>query len=212
MECLTEELGRLQKDLVRQEALASQRGKVIAELKDEACTQWASGLLAFQRRASRAFPDLSSTSSSLIRRLKDLLPRLRLMQVPRHFLIVLPCLVILGFLRGLVLLVRLLGLRLLTPPLPQTGAQRLAFRLCLFFFWGILARSLGFCIDSYFDYFLIYHDLLINFFAPFLISLILIAWFSSSEVLLERLHSANRLLSFLGPWWLGLFELLRSAN
>ena len=29
--------------------------------------------------ASRAFPDLSSTSSSLMRRLKDLLPRLRLM-------------------------------------------------------------------------------------------------------------------------------------
>ena len=31
---------------------------MIAELKDEACTQWASGWLAFQRRASRAFPDL----------------------------------------------------------------------------------------------------------------------------------------------------------
>ena len=31
---------------------------MIAELKDEACTQWASELLAFQRRASRAFPDL----------------------------------------------------------------------------------------------------------------------------------------------------------
>ena len=30
---------------------------MIAELKDEACTQWASGWLAFQRRASRAFPD-----------------------------------------------------------------------------------------------------------------------------------------------------------
>ena len=45
-------------DLVRQEALASQRGEVIVELKDEACTQWASGWLAFQRRASRAFPDL----------------------------------------------------------------------------------------------------------------------------------------------------------
>ena len=58
MECLTEELGRLQRDLARQEALASQRGEVIVELKDEACTQWASGWLAFQRRASRAFPDL----------------------------------------------------------------------------------------------------------------------------------------------------------
>ena len=31
---------------------------MIAELKDEACTQWASGWLAFQHRASRAFPDL----------------------------------------------------------------------------------------------------------------------------------------------------------
>ena len=58
VECLTEELGRLQMDLARQEALASWRGEVIAELKDEACTQWASGWLVFQRRASRAFPDL----------------------------------------------------------------------------------------------------------------------------------------------------------
>ena len=31
---------------------------MIAELKDEACTQWASVWLAFQRRASGAFPDL----------------------------------------------------------------------------------------------------------------------------------------------------------
>ena len=58
VECLKEELGRLRMDLARQEALASRRGEVIEELKDEACTQWASGWLAFQRRASRAFPDL----------------------------------------------------------------------------------------------------------------------------------------------------------
>ena len=58
VECLTEELGKLRMDLARKEALASQRGEVITELKDEACTQWASGWLAFQRRASRAFPDL----------------------------------------------------------------------------------------------------------------------------------------------------------
>ena len=58
MERLTKELGRLRMDLARQEALASRRGEVIAELKDEACTQWASGWLAFQRQASRAFPDL----------------------------------------------------------------------------------------------------------------------------------------------------------
>ena len=38
VECLTEELGRLQMDLPRQEALASRRGEVIAKLKDEACT------------------------------------------------------------------------------------------------------------------------------------------------------------------------------
>ena len=31
---------------------------MIAELKDEACTQWASGWLAFQRQASLAFPNL----------------------------------------------------------------------------------------------------------------------------------------------------------
>ena len=58
VECLTEELGQLRMDLERQEALASRKGEVIAELRDEACTQWASGWLAFQRRASRAFQDL----------------------------------------------------------------------------------------------------------------------------------------------------------
>ena len=31
---------------------------MITELKDEAYTQWASRWLAFQRRASKAFPDL----------------------------------------------------------------------------------------------------------------------------------------------------------
>ena len=58
VECLTKELDKLRMDLERQEALASWRGEVIAELRDEACTQWASGWLVFQRRASRAFPDL----------------------------------------------------------------------------------------------------------------------------------------------------------
>ena len=110
--------------------------KEITQPNPTACTQWASGWLAFQRRASRAFPDLSSTSCSLMRRLKDLLPTLRLMQVPRCFLIVFPYLVILGFLQGLVLLLCLLGLRLLTPPLPQAGPQRLAFRHSLFFFFA----------------------------------------------------------------------------
>ena len=31
---------------------------MIAELRDKACTQWASGWLAFQRKASQAFPNL----------------------------------------------------------------------------------------------------------------------------------------------------------
>ena len=31
---------------------------MIAELRDEVCTQWAFGWLAFQYRASNAFPDL----------------------------------------------------------------------------------------------------------------------------------------------------------
>ena len=47
MERLTEERDKLRMDLKRQEALASWRGEVIAELKDEACTQWASGWLTF---------------------------------------------------------------------------------------------------------------------------------------------------------------------
>ena len=38
MERLTEELDKLRMDLERQEALASRRGEVIAELRDEACT------------------------------------------------------------------------------------------------------------------------------------------------------------------------------
>ena len=135
VERLMEELGRLRMDLARQEALASQRGEVIAELKDEACTQWASRWLAFQRWASRAFPDLEFNIQLLIRRLKDLLPRLRLMRAPRCFqgpLIVLPCLVILGFLRGLALLHCLLGLCLLTPLLPKVGARSQASRLFFF--------------------------------------------------------------------------------
>ena len=58
VERLTEELGRLRMDLERKEALVSRRGEVIAELRYEACTQWASRWLAFQCRTSRAFPDL----------------------------------------------------------------------------------------------------------------------------------------------------------
>ena len=47
VERLIEELGKLRVDLERQEALASQRNEVIVELRDEACTQWASRWLAF---------------------------------------------------------------------------------------------------------------------------------------------------------------------
>ena len=39
VEGLTEDLGRLWMDLAKQVALANQRGEVINELKDEACTQ-----------------------------------------------------------------------------------------------------------------------------------------------------------------------------
>ena len=58
VECLTEELDKLRMNLARHEALASRRGEVRAELKDEAYTQWASWWLAFQRQASRDFPYL----------------------------------------------------------------------------------------------------------------------------------------------------------
>ena len=58
VERLTEELGKLRVDLQRQKALDSQRAEAIVELRDKACTQWAFGWLAFQHRASRAFPDL----------------------------------------------------------------------------------------------------------------------------------------------------------
>ena len=38
--------------------MVSQRDGVIAELRDEACTLWASRWLAFQRRAAKDFPGL----------------------------------------------------------------------------------------------------------------------------------------------------------
>ena len=102
VECLTEELGRLWMDLARQEALASRRGEVIAELTRPVSNGLPGGL-----PLNVGLPELSQTQSStfsfLMRRLKDLLPRLRLMWAPRCFqgpLIVLPCLAILGFLQG----------------------------------------------------------------------------------------------------------------
>ena len=38
--------------------MVSHRDGVIAELRDEACTLWASGWLAFQRRVAKAFSSL----------------------------------------------------------------------------------------------------------------------------------------------------------
>ena len=58
VECLTEECHGLRGDLHRQETLVVQRDEVIARLRDEACTQWASGWLAFQRKAANAYPSL----------------------------------------------------------------------------------------------------------------------------------------------------------
>ena len=55
---LAEECDALRGDLQRQEAMISQRDGVIAELRDEACTLWASRWLAFQRRAAKAFSGL----------------------------------------------------------------------------------------------------------------------------------------------------------
>ena len=58
MERLVEECNALREDLQRREAMVSLRDGVIAELRNEACTLWASGWLAFQCRAAKAFPGL----------------------------------------------------------------------------------------------------------------------------------------------------------
>ena len=55
VERLTEECNTLRGDLQRQEAMPSQRDGVIAELRDEAYTLWASKWLAFRRRTAKAF-------------------------------------------------------------------------------------------------------------------------------------------------------------
>ena len=54
MESLAEECKALLGDLQRQEAMVSQRDRVITKLRDEACTLWASGWLGFRRRAAKA--------------------------------------------------------------------------------------------------------------------------------------------------------------
>ena len=58
VERLAEECNVLCRDLQRQEAMVSHRDGVIAELRDEACTLWASGWLAFRCRVAKAFPGL----------------------------------------------------------------------------------------------------------------------------------------------------------
>ena len=58
MEHLAEECNVLPEDLQRRKAMISQRDGVIAKLRDEACTLWASGWLVFRRRATKAFPGL----------------------------------------------------------------------------------------------------------------------------------------------------------
>ena len=58
VEHLTEEFHGLRGDLHRQETLVVQRDEVIARLRNEALTQWASGWLAFQRKVVNAYPGL----------------------------------------------------------------------------------------------------------------------------------------------------------
>ena len=55
VERLAEECNALRRDLQRREAMISQRDEVIVDIRDETCTLWASGWLAFQRRATTDF-------------------------------------------------------------------------------------------------------------------------------------------------------------
>ena len=54
-ERLIEEFRGLRGDLHQQVTLVAQRDEVIRRLRDEDCTQWASGWLAFQRNATSAY-------------------------------------------------------------------------------------------------------------------------------------------------------------
>ena len=56
--CLDEECGGLWGDLHQKITLVTQRDEVIGRLKDQASAQWASGWLAFQRRAADVYPGL----------------------------------------------------------------------------------------------------------------------------------------------------------
>ena len=90
------------------------------------------GGLPFKLRASRAFPNLEFNIQLSDEEVEGSSSEAEVDAGAEVFLgplIMLSCLAILGFLRGLVLLLCLLGLRLLTPLLPQVGAQCQAFRL-----------------------------------------------------------------------------------
>ena len=58
VERLAEECRGLHGDLHQQVTLVAQRDEVIGRLRDEACTHWASGWLAFQRKAANVYPGL----------------------------------------------------------------------------------------------------------------------------------------------------------
>ena len=58
IERLTDGCHALRGDLQRQETLVVQRDGAITSLRDEACTQWASRWIAFQRRVVNAYPGL----------------------------------------------------------------------------------------------------------------------------------------------------------
>ena len=65
IERLTDECHGLRGDLQRQETLVVQRDEEIASLRDEACTQWTSGWLAFQRMVANAYPGLQQRACML---------------------------------------------------------------------------------------------------------------------------------------------------
>ena len=78
MERLAEECNVLLGDLQRRKAMISQRDGVIAKLRDEACTLWASGWLVFRRIAAKAFRVRTSIFKFLTkRRRKNLFLRAR---------------------------------------------------------------------------------------------------------------------------------------
>ena len=54
-EHLTQECRGLRGDLHQQVALVAQRDEIIGKLRDEACTQWASRWLAFQRKEANVY-------------------------------------------------------------------------------------------------------------------------------------------------------------